>query len=70
MKLISITTRYYILLFLIVLAGWSVAFYFIMKYEVYQNTDEVLFNRANNISEYLSRDDDNSAFILSFLKQF
>ena len=55
MKLISITTRYYILLFLIVLAGWSVAFYFIMKYEVYQNTDEVLFNRANNISEYLRK---------------
>jgi signal transduction histidine kinase len=55
MKLISITTRYYILLFLIVLAAWSVAFYFIMKYEVYQNTDEVLFNRANNISEYLRK---------------
>lgn len=55
MKLISITTRYYILLFLVVLAGWSVAFYFIMKYEVYQNTDEVLFNRANNISKYLKK---------------
>lgn len=55
MKLISITTRYYIILFLIVLAFWSVAFYFIMKYEVYQNTDEVLFNRANNISIYLKK---------------
>lgn len=55
MKLISITTRYYILLFLIVLAGWSVAFYFIMKYEVYQSTDEVLFNRANNISRYIKK---------------
>lgn len=53
MKLISVTTRYYIVLFLAVLAGWSIAFYFIMKYEVYQNTDETLFNRANNIYEYL-----------------
>ena len=61
MKLISITTRYYILLFLIVLAGWSVAFYFIMKYEVYQNTDEVLFNRANNISEYLRKTNESTS---------
>ncbi|MEJ7645721.1 MAG: HAMP domain-containing sensor histidine kinase [Chryseolinea sp.] len=55
MKLISITTRYYIIMFLIVLACWSVAFYFIMKYEVYQNTDEVLFNRATNISKHLKK---------------
>lgn len=53
MKLISITTRYYIILFLVVLTCWSAVFYLIMKYEVYQNTNEILFNRANNINEYL-----------------
>jgi signal transduction histidine kinase len=55
MKLINITTRYYISLFLVVIALWSVAFYFIMKYEVYQSIDEVLYNRATNISKYVEQ---------------
>jgi signal transduction histidine kinase len=55
MKLINITTRYYISLFLVVIALWSVAFYFIMRYEVYQSIDEVLYNRAANISKYVEQ---------------
>jgi two-component system, OmpR family, sensor kinase len=49
MKLINITTRYYIVLFVMVLALWSVAFYFIMRHQIHNNSDEVLFNRAHNI---------------------
>jgi signal transduction histidine kinase len=55
MRLINITTRYYIILFLVVLSIWSVVFYFIMKYQIYQNSDEVLFNRANNIRHYIEQ---------------
>jgi signal transduction histidine kinase len=56
MKLINVTTRYYIFLFLILLSLWSVAFYFIMKFEVYANIDEVLYNRASNIVKYIQQD--------------
>ncbi len=53
MKLINITTRYYIVLFLMVLALWSVAFYFIMRHQIHDNSDEVLFNRAHNIISHV-----------------
>lgn len=54
-KLINITTRYYIVLFLSVMLGWSVVFYFVMKFEVYQNIDEVLYNRVNNVRSFLEK---------------
>ena len=54
MKLIDITTRYYIILFVVIIALWSFAFYFIMKFEVYQSTDEILYNRIQNITKYFS----------------
>jgi signal transduction histidine kinase len=54
-KLINITTRYYIVLFLAVMLGWSVVLYFVMKFEVYQNIDEVLYNRVNNVRSYLEK---------------
>jgi signal transduction histidine kinase len=54
MKLINITTRYYIILFLGVLALWSFAFYFIMKFEVYESSDEILYNRVQNVVKYFS----------------
>jgi signal transduction histidine kinase len=53
MKLINITTRYYIIVFLVVLVLWSFAFYFIMKHEVYNNINEVLHNRAHNVILYI-----------------
>jgi two-component system, OmpR family, sensor kinase len=54
-KLINITTRYYIVLFLGVMLCWSVVLYFVMKFEVYQNIDEVLFNRVNNVRSHLEQ---------------
>jgi two-component system, OmpR family, sensor kinase len=54
-KLINITTRYYIILFLGVMLCWSVVLYFVMKYEVYQNIDEVLHNRVHNVRTYIER---------------
>src|SRR5215218_4707411 len=53
MRLINITTRYYIVLFLAVLALWSVAFYFIMRHEIYRSSNEILFNRAQNIIKHV-----------------
>jgi two-component system, OmpR family, sensor kinase len=55
MRLINITTRYYIILFLLVLSFWPVVFYFIMKNEVYQSIDEILYNRANNIRHHIQQ---------------
>lgn len=54
-KLISITTRYYIMLFLGVMVCWSMVLYFVMKFEVYQNIDEVLLNRVNNVRTYMEK---------------
>jgi signal transduction histidine kinase len=53
MRLINITTRYYIILFLAVLALWSFAFYFIMRHEIYRSSNEILFNRAQNIIKHV-----------------
>lgn len=49
MKLLTLTTRYYLLLFLGILGIWSLVFYQVMRFEVFQNTDEILFNRKNKI---------------------
>jgi signal transduction histidine kinase len=54
MRLINITTRYYIILFLAVLALWSIAFYFIMRHEIYRSSNEILFNRAQNIIKHVN----------------
>lgn len=54
-KLINITTRYYIIMFLGVILCWSVVLYFVMKFEVYQNIDEVLYNRVSNVRSYLEK---------------
>jgi signal transduction histidine kinase len=53
MKLLTLTTRYYLLLFLLILTAWSAVFYAVMKYEVYENTDEILFNRKNRILDII-----------------
>jgi signal transduction histidine kinase len=53
MRLINITTRYYIVLFLAVLSLWSVVFYFIMRHEIYRSSNEILFNRAQNIIKHV-----------------
>lgn len=49
MTLLNLTTRYYLMFFLIVLTIGSVIFYFAIKHEVYVNADEALFNRKNAI---------------------
>ncbi|MDO1449614.1 HAMP domain-containing sensor histidine kinase [Rhodocytophaga aerolata] len=49
MKLLTLTTRYYLLLFLLILGIWSLVFYAVMRYEVYENSDEILLNRKNQV---------------------
>lgn len=49
MTLLNLTTRYYLIFFLMVLTVGSIIFYFAIKFEVYVNTDEALFNRKNAI---------------------
>lgn len=49
MTLLNLTTRYYLIFFLLVLTIGSAIFYFAIKYEVYVNADEALFNRKNAI---------------------
>lgn len=49
MKLLTLTTRYYLALFLIMMGLGSFIFYAAMKQEVYVNADEALLNRKNSI---------------------
>ncbi len=49
MKLLSITTRYYLLFVFIIMSIASGIFYMAMKHEVYVNSDEALLNRKNRI---------------------
>ncbi|MFB6307511.1 MAG: sensor histidine kinase, partial [Flavobacteriales bacterium] len=49
MKLIPLTTRYYLLLFLVVLGLGSVVFYYTLDYAVHSHIDEMLRNRKNQI---------------------
>ncbi len=55
MKLLTVTTRYYLLLFFLILGVWSLVFYFVLKGQVYQNSDEVLLNRKNQILSIVRR---------------
>jgi hypothetical protein len=50
-KLLSLSSRIYMLTFLGLLILFFGVFYFIMKVEVQENIDEILFNRKNNIVE-------------------
>lgn len=49
MKLLTLTTRYYLVFFLLVMGLGSLIFYAAMKREVYVNADEALLNRKNRI---------------------
>ena len=53
MKLLTLTTRYYLLLFLVILGVWSLVFYAVMTYQVYENSDETLLNRKNQILDII-----------------
>src|SRR5258706_1452073 len=50
-RLLSLTSRNYLLVFLGLLILFFGVFYFIMRFEVTQNIDEILFNRKNSIIE-------------------
>jgi len=51
MKLLNITTKYFLISFLIILLLWSVAFYSIIKGIIYHDVDEFLSNRKTQILE-------------------
>lgn len=51
LKLLSLTSRNYMVVFLVLLVLFFGVFYFIMRFEVTQNIDEILFNRKNSIIE-------------------
>lgn len=50
-KLLTYTSRNYLLIFLVLLVLFFGVFYFIMRMQVEQNIDEILSNRRNNIIE-------------------
>lgn len=52
MKLLKLTQRYNLVLFLVVLGLSSVLFFVIFRQQVRSNVDEVLFNRKNNLISY------------------
>jgi signal transduction histidine kinase len=47
MRLLNITNRYYIGLLVILLVAWSSLLYYVLRFEVYDNIDEVLKFRKN-----------------------
>lgn len=51
LKLLYLTSRNYLAIFLGLLILFFGVFYFILRFEVTQNIDEILFNRKNNIIE-------------------
>ncbi len=51
MRLLTLTNRYYLVLFLVILIAWSGLLYFVMRWEVYDNIDEVLSYRKRKLIE-------------------
>jgi signal transduction histidine kinase len=51
MKLLNITTKYFLISFLIILLFWGIAFYFIIKGIIFHDVDELLVHRKNQILE-------------------
>ena len=49
MKLLNITTKYFLILLLTILTLWTVVFYFVIKNKIYQDVDEYLENRKFEI---------------------
>ena len=57
LKLLYLTSRNYLIIFLALLILFFGVFYFILRFEVTQNIDEILFNRRNNIIETFNAKD-------------
>ncbi len=51
LKLLYLTSRNYLAIFFVLLVLFFGVFYFILRFEVTQNIDEILFNRKNSIVE-------------------
>src|SRR5258706_10956783 len=56
-KLLYLTSRNYLAIFFALLVLFFGVFYFILRFEVTQNIDEILLNRKNNIIETFSGKD-------------
>lgn len=57
LKLLYLTSRNYLIIFLVLLILFFGVFYFILRFEVTQNIDEILSNRRNNIIELFKAKD-------------
>jgi len=53
MKLLSYTSRIQLIFFLLIFGVFSVAFYLILRWNVLQNVDEILYNRKMHLVVYL-----------------
>ena len=53
MKLLAYTSRIQLYLFFLLFGIFSVVFYMVLKWNVLQNVDEVLYNRKMNLIAYL-----------------
>ena len=58
MKLLSYTSRMQLIIFLILFGVFSVVFYLILRWNVLQNVDEVLYNRKMELLVYLENNPD------------
>ncbi len=57
LKLLYLTSRNYLIIFLVLLILFFGVFYFILRFEVTQNIDEILSNKRNNIIEMFKAKD-------------
>jgi len=58
MKLLSYTSRMQLIIFLILFGIFSIIFYLILRWNVLQNVDEVLYNRKMELLGYLENNPD------------
>jgi len=55
MRLLSITNRYYLGLLIVLLVVWSALLFWVLRYEVYENIDEVLVYRKNLLIDQIKK---------------
>ena len=58
MKLLNISTKYFLFLLLTVLTLWAIVFYFVIKNRIFENVDEFLNNRKLEIIKETESDPD------------
>ena len=56
MRLLTVTARYYFGLLFFILIAWSAILFMVLRYEVYENIDEVLVYRKTTLIENIRKD--------------